>query len=248
MISVCIATHNGERYIRRQIESILSQLGEDDEIVVSDDNSTDATLQIISEMADSRVKVVAYHREKSKYKGKFADCFYIRGNFQNALQNAQGDIILLSDQDDVWLPGKVEKYVKALQQVDFVISDCKVTDGDLKVIKDSFLEGRTLSQNPFRYILRVFFLGCTMGFTKHFKEKSLPFPNLPITHDAWLLLVLTRGFTYTVIPDACLLYRRHGNNASSASQKSKNSLSFKILSRIYMLFAYLVRALKIRRL
>ena len=95
MISVCIATYNGAEYLREQVESILSQLEEEDEIVVSDDSSTDTTIEILQSFGDRRIKIF-----KNPAKG------FVR-NFENALRQAQGDFIFLSDQDDVWLPNKV---------------------------------------------------------------------------------------------------------------------------------------------
>ncbi|MDE5758415.1 MAG: glycosyltransferase, partial [Allobaculum sp.] len=92
MISVCIATYNGERYIETQIRSILDQLNEDDEIIISDDSSTDRTLDIIRSLNDSRIKLFAGNKFHSR-----------TFNFENALKQATGDFIFLSDQDDIWL-------------------------------------------------------------------------------------------------------------------------------------------------
>ena len=97
-ISVCIATYNGERYIREQLDSILSQLSLDDEVIISDDGSKDSTIEIISSYLDSRIKVF-------KNNGKHG---YV-GNFENALNHSSGDFIFLSDQDDIWELQKIEK-------------------------------------------------------------------------------------------------------------------------------------------
>lgn len=95
MISVCMATYNGEEYIKEQLESILCQLGEMDEIIISDDGSTDNTLNIIESYNDSRIKI---HINTGKHGFVY--------NFENALQKAKGEYIFLSDQDDIWLPEK----------------------------------------------------------------------------------------------------------------------------------------------
>ena len=116
MISVCMATYNGEKYIREQIDSILAQLGDKDELIVSDDGSADATLSIVRSFSDPRIKIISNT-------GKHGT----NGNFENALKHAQGDYIFLSDQDDVWLPGKVNICLQALQTAHLVVHDCYVT-------------------------------------------------------------------------------------------------------------------------
>ena len=92
MISVCIATYNGEKYIKEQLLSILPQLGKKDEVIISDDHSTDNTLDIVKGLNDNRIKIVMNNREKG-----------YTSNFENALSYAIGDYIFLSDQDDIWM-------------------------------------------------------------------------------------------------------------------------------------------------
>src|SRR5674476_13034 len=115
MISVCLTTYNGEEYILEQIQSILCQIGNDDEVIISDDGSTDHTLKILNKQEDHRIKI--YHNNNSKG---------IISNIENALTYAKGDIIFLADQDDVWLPNKVRICSEALINNNLVISDCYV--------------------------------------------------------------------------------------------------------------------------
>jgi hypothetical protein len=96
MISVCIATYNGEKYIKEQILSILAQLSTKDEIIISDDGSTDHTITKILEISSPIIKIV-YNQNEHGY----------TANFENALKNAKGNFIFLSDQDDIWEPNKV---------------------------------------------------------------------------------------------------------------------------------------------
>ena len=107
MISVCIATYNGEKYIMDQVSSILPQLSEEDEIIVSDDGSSDKTLEILDSFSDSRIKVFTHIKEANPF-FKGAKSIYATSNFENALSKCNGDIIFLSDQDDVWYPDKVK--------------------------------------------------------------------------------------------------------------------------------------------
>ena len=103
MISVCIATYNGGKFLGEQLQSILCQLGKDDEVIISDDGSTDNTYLLVMSIQDNRIK---FYKHKS-------DSFLLPHekatlNFENALKYAKGDYIFLSDQDDVWVENKVE--------------------------------------------------------------------------------------------------------------------------------------------
>ena len=108
MISFCMTTYNGQEFIMKQLTSILSQLSENDEVIISDDGSVDNTLQIIQNINDSRIILL---RHKSALKGKKNDINFKRRkcilNFENALSKAKGDIIILSDQDDIWYNNRV---------------------------------------------------------------------------------------------------------------------------------------------
>ena len=122
MISVCMASYNGEKYIKQQIDSILKQLSDEDELVISDDGSTDNTLSVIQSIHDKRIKLIHNQGEHG----------YSR-NFENALKNSKGDYIFLSDQDDVWKDNKVETILPLLKKYAFVVHDTEMTDENLKV-------------------------------------------------------------------------------------------------------------------
>src|SRR5687767_8601550 len=110
MISVCMATYNGASFIRQQIESILPQLEAGDEIIFSDDGSTDSTLEVISGYNESRFKILKNQRTGSPTK-----------SFEKGLKHCTGDLIFLTDQDDVWMPDKVSRTKHYLQSYDLVL-------------------------------------------------------------------------------------------------------------------------------
>jgi len=118
MISVCIATYNGEKYIREQLDSILYQLSMEDEIVIPDDGSTDKTIEIIKGINDPRIKIFYHQTEKNNYLGTLKTCFLVGRNAHNALKHASGDYIFWADQDDVWLEGKVATFMQHLKKYD----------------------------------------------------------------------------------------------------------------------------------
>ena len=112
MISVCIATYNGERYIGEQIKSILNQLNSSDEIIVSDDGSKDKTIDVVKSFDDKRIRIIDGPRKGSPI-----------SNFENALKAAKGEYIFTADQDDVWTDDKVRTCMRYLQSYDCVVSD-----------------------------------------------------------------------------------------------------------------------------
>lgn len=238
MISVCIATYNGALYLESQLRSILTQLDEGDEIIVSDAGSNDRTIAIIESLCDKRIKLYNFNGELSKSKiPVFAKMDNIRYNFENALKMAKGDIIFLADQDDIWLPNKVEKMVAALQDASLVVHDCEVFNGN-EVLIPSFMDFMNPTIGRWKTFIRPVFMGCCMAFNKKVLQKSLPMPNLHIEHDVYIGLCAYKEGIVKVIKEPLIRYRRHGKNASSCAEESKNSLWIKFLRRWYMLLAY----------
>lgn len=234
MISVCIATYNGEKYIHEQIASILQQIGNDDEIVVSDDGSTDKTLDVVRSFDAQNIHI---------YINK-GDHGYTP-NFENALRNAHGDYIFLSDQDDIWMPDKVEACMKYLKVNDFVVSDALIVDGDNKLLFDSFCEQRKSKFGFLNTLIRFSYLGCCFAFRRKVLSKALPFPKNHIlcTHDNWLALVSTAFYKSAFIPLPLIRYRRYGGNASSGAKNANKSILFMIHYRLYLLFHLIGRCL-----
>jgi glycosyltransferase involved in cell wall biosynthesis len=222
MVSVCMASYNGARYIKAQIDSILIQLDSCDELIISDDSSTDSTCDVIKAIRDSRIRLL----DKNLYKNPVQ-------NFENALKESKGDIIFLCDQDDIWLENKVKIFSEHLKTHDLVTSDCKIVDAHLNVISESYLEtvaGKTgLIRNLF---LRTSpYIGCCMAFNKKVLKKSLPFPKKIKNHDYWIAMVAECYFKPTIVYKPLVLYRRHAQNVSSTGAKSLNSALQKFIKR-----------------
>lgn len=232
-ISVCMATYNGERYIHDQLKSILVQLGEDDEVIVSDDGSTDDTINIINAFNDSRVKIF-----KNIYQRGYTS------NFENSLMNSNGDIIFLSDQDDIWNSKKVELSLLKLKNFDFVVSDCSVVNRNLDIINYSHFKIRNVRRGFARNMLLPRYVGACFCFRRSVLVKSLPFPKnkLLCPHDYWISLIAELYFKVDLINEPLILYRRHNSNSSTGGEKSSNSLMKKISIRIYTITRLFARA------
>ena len=229
MISVCVATYNGERFVEEQLRSILSQLGPEDEVIVSDDESTDRTLDIVASLEDPRIRVL------------HSTAHYFKWNFHNALQAAKGNIIFLSDQDDVWLQGKVEKCVKALEDVDLVIHDSRVVDNDMNVVQPSFFRFYGSGPGLLKNSLNNTYFGSCMAFRRSVLEAALPFPKSnEIGHDIWLGLVAEMTGKVQFLDEPLLLYRRHDLSRTNLTQsllnRSKRSIVTKVWSRFVVLY------------
>lgn len=227
MISVCIATYNGEGLILTQLRSILPQLGKEDEIVISDDASTDATRQEILSLNDSRIRIVDGPAMGSPIP-----------NFENALRHAKGDYIFLSDQDDCWMPGKVEVSLQKLREgYDCVMTDCMVTDAHLNVTNPSFMScNRTRDGRFYNLLCKNGYIGGCMALTRQLKERCLPFPRHIPMHDLWIGNVASFYYRMAFIHQPYSYFRRNGNNVSSSGEKSRNSLFTKIIYRLSTIF------------
>ncbi len=229
-VSVALAAYNGATYIKEQMDSILGQLGPNDEVVVSLDPSKDETQAIIETYCamDRRVRL---------YMGKGLGAIK---NFENAIMHCQKDIIFLADQDDVWLPNKREKIVQQFlkPQVQVVLHDAIIVDAELKTIQPSFFEVKNSQSGIFRNIVKNSYMGCCMAFRRSCLDVILPFPkNIPM-HDQWMGLCCEWVGKAVLMPEQLLLYRRHGANVSEMQHAS---LAQMIRWRVSVVGAFVAR-------
>lgn len=227
-----MATYNGENYIKEQLDSILAQLDENDEVIVSDDHSTDKTLDIVKDFKDSRIKI--YSNELGKGYSK---------NFENSIIHSSGDIIFLSDQDDVWMHNKVELMLKQLNSADLVISDAIVTDENLNTTIESHFRRHETKTGFIENWLKTRYIGACMAFHRRILEKVLPFPTNQklCAHDYWIANVGEFFYKVKLEKIPLMKYRRHGSNASTGGEKSENSLIHKLKVRCYTFVKLLSR-------
>lgn len=220
-----MATYNGARYLPAQIDSILAQLRPGDEFLVADDGSTDGTLDLLAGYGPA-LRVVATGRVGG-----------VVANFSRALSEAHGELILLADQDDVWLAGRVEAMCAALGRCDLVLTDAQVCDEALRPTAKTLFAQIGAANGFWRNLLRSSFVGCCMGFRRELLRGVLPMPPMTPWHD-WLigLVGCLRG-RVCLIDTPTLLYRRHGSNASATGEASGNRLWRKVALRVAVLWA-----------
>lgn len=222
-ISVALAAYKGEHYIAAQLESILMQLGENDEVIVSDDYPAGKTRDIVLEMAsaDKRIRYI-----EGPGKG-------VVKNFENAMLNCTGDVIFLCDQDDVWLPCKVESVMNEFENgAQLVLHDASVTDADLNITDESYFSSHGSNSSFFGNLLKNSFVGCCMAFTGELMAEAMPFPESLPMHDWWIALVALKKKRKTVLlRKPFILWRRHGDNVTGG----KTSFVQKVTWRIKMI-------------
>lgn len=232
MISVCIATYNGEKYIREQLMSIMPQLGAEDEVIISDDASTDNTLQIINDLHDSRIQI--YHH--TPYTKHYFIADKPTHNFENALTHCHGDYIFLADQDDIWLPNKVSTTLEALQTAQLVVHDCQIVNFKLQITHPSYFNFIHIHTGAVQNAIRCTYLGCCMAFRRDLLSTALPFPATCVAHDQWLGIVAALKYQTTLIHQPLILYRRHHNTQTNCGTKSPLRWWYKIYYKSVVIY------------
>lgn len=231
-ISVAMVSYQGAEYIKEQLDSILAALGAEDEVIVSDDGSTDGTRELLLcyQEKDRRVRMI-----EGPGKG-------VKANVENALRACSGAYIFLADQDDIWMPQKADRVMDALKkpEIGLVVHDAVVMDGTCQnVILDSFYTLKGSGAGVFKNIWRNTYIGCCMAFKRELLEEVLPIPDYIEMHDQWIGVIndqLKRGTCF--LPDKLIKYRRHGKNASAMSHYGVGRM---LRNRICFIRALLIR-------
>lgn len=230
-----MASYNGAAYIREQIDSILCQLSAEDELLISDDGSDDGTPEIVLSYHDPRIRLIFNNPEN---KG-------VTHNFENALSAAWGDYIFLSDQDDVWLPGKIAEMTACLQEnhCQCVTCNCSMTDAQLHELKNPYFDWGIRGRRSFlANLIHNSWQGCCMAFDRQVLELALPFPKGLVVHDSWIGLLAQLKYRCGWLADRSLvMFRRHEDTVTFAGRKSTLSLAFKIRYRLHLLWHVLIR-------
>lgn len=216
MVSVVLAAYNGEKYIREQIVSILSQLSENDELIISDDCPEGNTFSSAEDIINSDRRVKYLH---GPGRGLIK-------NFEFAISEAAGEYIFLSDQDDVWLDGKVNAVLNEFESgADLVLHNAVITDSDLKPTGASAFELNKSRKGIFSNIIKNSYQGSCMAFRSTLRAHILPFPEKLPMHDQWIGLIGEKYGNVHFLDTPYILYRRHdgavSGNGSSLLQKIK---------------------------
>lgn len=227
-ISVCLATYNGCKFIVEQLESVVCQLNPGDEVVVADDGSSDGT---VAELAafEPWVRIISVERVGGVVK-----------NFERVISAAVGDAIVLCDQDDIWLPGRINLIRRALAENDLVVLNGQVVDANAVSRGVTIFESVDMRAGFLANLAKNSFIGCCMAFRRSLRDRVLPFPAGVPWHDWYIGLVAEWIGRVERIDEITLLYRRHGGNFSPTGEKSSNTLWRKLAMRWAVLRAVMI--------
>lgn len=215
MVAVLMSTYNGERYLKEQLDSILSQSMPDFTLYIRDDGSTDGTAALIRSYEDSRIRF---------YQGENlgpAESFF------SLLRMArEADYVFFSDQDDIWQPDKLEKMLKEIERYEptpvMVFSDFSMIDGDGAVTARSFSEHASLRVAPgeipvSRILAHPYVFGCASVINRSLASLVLYPPKGIEMHDCWIALTAASVGKLIYMPDQTIAHRFHSSNATGRS-------------------------------
>lgn len=216
LISIVMATYNGDKYISRQLESILGQTYDNYELIISDDGSTDDTLAIIESFSD-KINFSLYHNHGAHGVSK---------NFENGLKHAKGEYVAFCDQDDIWLPDHLEKLLWQIDDFDIIHGRLTVIDADdnrhpSQVMHQHYGRSKAHLINFEDFIPSNKLLGCSSLIKTSFLNKCLPFPDQIAYHDWWAVIngiMNGAGLVYT--DELVTKYRQHGENTAYVNFQS----------------------------
>lgn len=225
-VSVAMAVYNGENYLKEQLDSILSQLDSNDELIISYNESTDNTLNIINEYAEQDNRI---HFFECKQKG-------IISNFENALRNVNGKYIFLCDQDDIWNPEKVRIMSDALKEKNVVLAmhNCEYINSYGEHIDGDLFVRRKARTGLMKNLIKNCYQGSCMAFKNTLLEYIIPIPTDIAMHDQWIGLVAERKGKVCLIDKPLIKYRRHSTTASdvNVSLPTKTHQAVKLYSNL----------------
>ena len=234
-IDILMATYNGEKYLAEQIDSIICQTYKNWNLLIRDDGSSDNTFKILKEYEkkDDRIKII-----KDK-KGNLG----IAKNFEELLKISSSELIMFSDQDDVWKKDKIKIMLKYVGNSDLIISDAIVTNEKLKCISESLFCLVKSKNGIIKNVIKNTYYGCCMLFKRKILEEVLPIPNnKEIGHDLWIGLISEKYYKVKFIDEKLIYFRRHSNNVTTIN-KSKRNIRKKIIGR-YIILKELFRRYK----
>ena len=245
-IAILLATYNGAKYIREQLDSLFLQSCNQFHLYIRDDGSSDDTLKIVQQFHEMFPDRVTILKDSQKHRGAAKSFMYL-------LENVDSEYYMFCDQDDIWMLEKIEKTFARMKEIEKVITDAGntaqvngtaamsgsaaknepilvatdlgVVDEQLNLLSESFnkdLKIDVFRKHPELICVRHVVTGCTMMFNRAAKEASLPISPRATMHDEWVALcVHFKGGIISILDEATILYRQHTSNTLGAEQASK---------------------------
>ena len=243
-IAILLATYNGGKYIREQLDSLFQQSCDCFHLYVRDDGSSDDTMKIVEEFRQKYPEKITILEDSQKHRGAAKSFMYL-------LENVDSEYFMFCDQDDIWLPEKIEKTFARMKEVEaadagktaqvsgtavmggtaaknvpiLVATDLGIVDEQLNLLSESFnkdLKIDVFRKHPELICVRHVVTGCTMMFNRAAKLAALPMSPRATMHDEWVALcVHFKGGVISILDDSTILYRQHTSNTLGAEQARK---------------------------
>ena len=234
-IDILLATYDGEKYLREQLDSILEQSYSDFRVLISDDGSTDTTKEILNEYVNKDNRIVVFLQNKN---------LGVVKNFEYLMKKVENEYFMFCDQDDIWQKDKIKKSVETMEkeQADLIYTDLEVVNQDLEVIQKSYWKLKGFDKKVRKYnnfealYLNNFITGCTMLVKSKWLEKILPLPNKSkyILHDYWTALVVSKFGKLAYVDEALVKYRQHIDNKIGSRKKSDEINDFSEMRKLFI--------------
>ncbi len=223
LVSIAMATYNGEKYIREQLDSILNQTYKNIELIITDDKSNDNTINIIKEYQKKDNRLKLYQNE--------INLDFVK-NFEKAIGLCNGEYIALADQDDIWKLNKLEIFLDEIKENILIYSDAELIDGmSTKLDKNLIRPNKNLVRGSCS--VSLLFYNCISGNTMMFKKELIPYilpiPESITFHDIWIGYVASVVGTITFTEENMIFYRRYSEQVTASRAKIKQSFSKKLL-------------------
>ena len=213
MLSIALATYNGEKYIREQLDSILMQTVTDWELVACDDCSSDGTFRILREYAEKDDRIRVFRNETN---------LGFRRNFEKAVSLTSGDYVALCDQDDVWYPDHLERLLGIMGDCSLACGNAELVDGAGRSMGVTLDRAQHFRWTEGNYLYMLLLRGCkfqgaSMLLEGEFARKCVPIPDGVYAHDMWFAACacMEDGLRYST--ECVTKYRRHGDNETGQS-------------------------------
>jgi len=234
-VDILMPTYNGGLFLREQLDSIIVQTHKDWTLKIRDDGSSDTTTVIINDYKNKypdKIKVLTDNKGRV---GVINNCSLL-------LSKSTADYIMFCDQDDVWLPFKIEKTLEKMLEIEkqrpgipiLVHTDMKVTDSELNVVSDSFFEYQHINpeiKSINRLLVQNNVTGCTSMFNLALKKKiTLPIPKNILMHDWYLALNASLFGSIEYMPKPTMLYRQHSLNSVGAKKYNVRYMFKKLIN------------------
>lgn len=217
-ICITLATYNGEKYLAQMLDSLVAQTKPADVIIAVDDGSKDSTCEILERYKDKLpLEITKFEKNRGH-----------RASFSTALEKASklladDDLIFLADQDDIWLPNKLEVMSQKIDDNSMIFGDAEIIDGDGVVTDSSWRKKACIVEHLSQQALLTGYTnvtGCMVAFKARLLKTVLPIPQDVPVHDQWITLCATAENGYRAIADKVIQYRIHGNNAIGEGNKT----------------------------